>query len=248
MTKPRPLFDGISPEMIEKEKIRKLRTGIRRLNTRKKNDDGYTSSAEDEAIVRSCLADQSPKVREAVIDALVDLNAVTWEDLEVWLFDADEDVRGSARQAIRGPSREEADDERIVTLLERSFKAFPDDWGPDVAMTMMACMSPGAFLELTWQAAERLLDYGNGKIALSLQCGYFESVIQQFNMGPDDRHIRPWVQGSDSKRKNLLLAVAGWLRLREENLVAIASALAGDADAEISDLARRMLAWRAKQA
>lgn len=249
------LFEPIGPELSNDDKIARLTAGFDFYWDPPQdwpegvNYESPELSAEDEATVRGCLTDPSPVVREKAVHVLGTFGPCTWDDLRSWFLDPDKEVRSTVRSDADVPGASgllcHSNLERFIQLLADAWATYPEDGGPDVMMTMGACMKPQSWLEPTWHAAERLLDVGNADINLSLQCGYFESVIQHFGMGPDDPHIRPWIEGEKQNRKWVLLEIANWLRMKEANLCEIVATLAEDADADIAAGAREVLARKA---
>lgn len=251
------LFEPIGPELTDEEKIARLTDGFYCYwgppDDWPEGVDYWSPelSTEDEAIVRGCLTDPSPGVRGKAVYVLGNLGPVTWDDLTAWLLDPSEDVRmttSSHADLSLTPVGQlcDTDRDRCAMLLADSWIAYPEHGGISPTLTMQGMHEDG-WLEPTWRAAERLLDVGNDNITSSLRCGYFEDMVKHFGMGPDDPHIRPWIEGSDKTRKSILLAIASWLQMREDNLCAIVGALVDDADPEIADCAREMLAWKAAQ-
>lgn len=250
------LFEQIGPELSDEEKIARLIGGWNCYWSPPKGwPDGvdYESpelSPEDETIVRSSLADQAADVRKEAASILGSLGPVTWEDLRAWLLDPSKDVRDTARMDAELPGASgrlcNTDRDRCAMLLADSWSAYPTDGGVSVTLRMQGMHEEG-WLEPTWRAAESLLDLGNEDIVSRLRCGYFEDMVKHFGMGPDDPHIRPWIEGSSRTRKDILLAIASWLQMRDDNLCAIVAALRDDPDAEVAQCAREMLAWKAAQ-
>lgn len=251
------LFEPIGPDLTDEEKIARLTDGFYCYRGPPDNwPEGvdYESSelsAEDEAVVRECLTDPSPAVREKSVYVLGNLGPVTWDDVTAWLLDPSEDVRNTAcmhAELSLTPVGQlcDADKDRCAMLLADSWIAWPRAGGVSVTLSMQGMHEEG-WLEPTWRAAERLLGVGNEDITASLRCGYFEDMVKHFRMGPDDPHIRPWIEGDDKTRKHILLAIASWLQMREDNLCAIVAALKDDSDPEIANCARKMLEWKAAQ-
>lgn len=246
------LFQTISVEMSDGEKLARLEAGEKLCQERERAHawepdwHGYTLSSADEEAVRGSLADPAPAVRAKAVYIVGHWGDADWEDFRLWFLDPDKVVREEAMSVLdlsKVPS--DGDKEQFVGLLEASWKAYPEDIGPGISMSIKAtsaeARAKGGWLGLTWRAAERLLDLDNEQITDALVCGYFEDTIRK--MGPDDPHIRPWIEGTDKRRKDVLLGVANWLGLRRDNLRAIVEALANDVDSDIAKSARGVLAF-----
>jgi hypothetical protein len=232
------LFDSNIPNLTELERLAALNAGYEQY-------DEQPLSADDEAIVRACLDDESEAVRMLGAEILLDQGPLTWDDFQSWLASPLQAVREHAVMSATLTTTTAvgelcaSDKERCAALLAESWRQNPDD-STQVDITMLAIDEEG-WLDPTWRAMESLFDQGDDQIKGALTYGYFENAITHFQMGPDDTHIHPWIEGADSARKWVLLEIARWLDLREDFLKNIAAALAEDSDPEIADAAKQML-------
>lgn len=237
-----PLFSKDIPNIAEPDRIAALRAGY----------DAYPEdeplSPEDEAVVRACLDDKSRAVVKLALEILLGQGPVTWEDLQQWLKSPVDDIRSGIVLSATLPETTAAgklcasDKDQCANLLADALMQHPNDT-TQLDIQMLGQNEEG-WLDPTWKAMDRLLDMGDEQLSGRLAYGYFASTIQHFAMGPDDPHIRPWLVGSDSNRKMILLEITRWLNLRDEYLIDIAAALVEDSDEEISTTARQILAER----
>ena len=252
MSNHRQLLNPIESGFTDDEKIAELINGLRRYGNIDEDMDDQELSPKDYEIVKRCLNDPSPSVKEEAITVLTFLGPLTWQDLKNWLQDTDEDVRKTVEGIAALPSTAagqlcRSDKERYTNLIADSWVKYPKD-GYSITLSMLATdENEDGWLEPTWEACEKLWDMGNSDIRLALQCGYFEDVIQHLQMDSKDQHIRPWIEGTDRTKKCLLLEILSWLRIRDENLLDIADALTTDSDPEIACCAQDMANWKRAQ-
>jgi hypothetical protein len=201
--------------------------------------------AQDTAVIREWTKHSSPLVRKVAVEHLSWHGPAGWDDLHAWLLDPDKDVRyavignvsDSYSHAIS--SLYTADKGRAIRLLSEAAERYAD-YSAVTQMRMLAGRDEEAF-ELVWAAGERILACDNIDATTAIVVGFFEDVISDRNMGPDDPHIKSWLGGDDWGRKVALLDIGRYLKLQHGRMREITTVLAGDRNGDIAAMAREVL-------
>lgn len=194
-------------------------------------------------LLRSYTEGEDSDNRRYGIGQLCAYGLVSWEDIEKWVLDADEDVRRRVISAIEGSGAacelRRTDEARAIALLEKTIARYVD-YSASHALLWISQESD-QMLELTWAAADRLQRLENQDIYTAILVGYFEDVITGNNWGPDDPHIRPWIENLDVVGRSTLFNVAWWNGLGDGRLREIMETLARDSDPETASAAKKLL-------
>lgn len=198
--------------------------------------------AEDIEVVRHYIGHEDPGIRAVLVKMLAQEGSITWEDLETWLMDPDINVREEIGFALSmsffsAGSLCRNDKKRCAHLLaasaERYHSLSVEAWS--------LSRDDDEWLDAFWPEIEHLLDSEDWELCNNLTCGYIEDVLKYRNFGPDDPHIKSWIEGESIARKMALLGVARWLGVEDPNLHAITNALTHDSSAEVSDVAKAIM-------
>ena len=199
--------------------------------------------AEDVEVVRSYVGHEDSGIRAVLAKMLAQEGSITWEDLEAWLMDPDINVREETAFALSmsffsAGSLCRTDKKRCAHLLaasaERYHSLSVEAWS--------LSRDDDEWLDAFWPEVERLLDLGDEDLYYNIVCGFLEDVLRYRHFGPDDPHIKPWIESCSVERKMALLGVAGWLGINDPKLHGIADALVHDDSAEVSNTAKAILA------
>lgn len=196
-------------------------------------------------LVRERSKDLDPVRRKPWIEILAEHGPCTWEDLWTWLTDSSPEVRQAVSWKLDTEYRRcgelcASDPARCIDIVGRA-GGCTDDRGTGGALYDLSRKSP-EWLELTWREADRLVDVGGQNLHSGLVVGYFEDVIPAW--GPDDPHIRPWLDGDNVQRKCILLEVASWNGLDDGHLREIVQTLTHDSDDGVREWASNLLSGR----
>lgn len=204
-------------------------------------------SSEDVESAKGHSRNPNPKVRGNWIRYLLENGPCTWDDLQTWTLDPVEEIRWQVLYAM-GNDWDVAgylcssDKTRAINILIEAATRYGD---MQIGITMRELSEKDAqWLEVTWKAADRLLQGATPQLVSALECGYFEHVIPDNNWGSEDPHIRPWVAHGGNWRKLMLLRIAAYQGMNEGRLRDIILSLARDKDQEIASLAQGMLDGR----
>jgi hypothetical protein len=198
-------------------------------------------STEDISLLRDYAKELDPNVRLTAIKILCDeAEDLTWEELEEWALDPDEKIRDWVLFRLSfGGELIESDRSRFMDILVRVKETYE---ASDVGNTFWSLAhNSDDWLDLTWNAAGRLIDLEREQITGSLCAGYVENVLTYLKLGPDDPRVKSWVDGDKSERKFVLLGVVEWLGFGEGRLREITEALSHDTDAEVAEFAKELI-------
>jgi len=202
---------------------------------------------EDVDLLRQFATDTSPDVRAVAVDFLASHGPCTWKDVEDWAQDPDEVVRQNvmsrmdnkfwAAGRLCDKAKEQCSDILVLVIgryvdyaaanLMDSLRKQGDEW-----------------LELTWLAAEEILDLKRPELTLLITCCYLERLIPESEWGPEDLHIREWIEGDDPDRKTTLLKIANYRGIEEGRMADIVDALQSDPNERIASMAQGILHGR----
>jgi hypothetical protein len=199
-------------------------------------------SAHDNTLLHKYAADDSPIIRNAAIETLTGCNKVTGEDVQLWLLDPDEDVRGTASMLIVNYGYTPMDNEGKQWLVEIISKS-ASTYNQMPVETYWLVEHDPEILNLFWDELGKLLDLENKDLTGTLTCGLLEHILGRGLIEYNDPRLQSWITGSSKKRKKALLAVVDWLS-SETRLKTIAEALAEDSDPEIAAEASQILEKR----
>ncbi|HEY3297823.1 MAG TPA: hypothetical protein VGK34_04130 [Armatimonadota bacterium] len=200
----------------------------------------------DEAELQKYSLDEHPSVRKLAIEMLCRTGtSVRWEDLERWVFDPSRTVREAAVVAIlEGQGTNalcESYKRRFTAMLTDAAVQYEDGL---LGLIMRVLAERGAeWRDLTWEYADSLIEKAGPYLFASLVVGYFERVITDNHWGTDDPHIRPWIEGQNKVRKEILLDVAAYLHLIGGKLHEIVEALSKDSNPDIARDAKTILEY-----
>lgn len=189
--------------------------------------------------------------REVVAKARFYNGPCTWEDLKSWLLDECKEVREAIIWDIHtlgdlscGGRLCRSDAKRCIDLIAEAAKAYPEDSTvPAITLNDLADESAD-WLDLTWDAANGLLELNDADVNSALIACYFEHIIPQWR--PDDRHLANWMSGDDPWRQLILLMVVTWQGLDDGHLREITTALTRSKDSQIARQARGVLEGKIK--
>lgn len=199
----------------------------------------------DLQILREYAKHQSPPVRKAAIEYLLYEASITWEDLEAWALDPDEEVRTLVIDDNMGSNNTElgkfcrTDKKRFVDLLARAVEQYEDYTAGRVLRSVSA--EDDELLELVWSAAEYLIGLDDPGVNTIVWVNLVEHIVPDHNWGPDDPHVRRWIESDNPTGKILLLDAADYLHLKGGKWREITEALTHDSDPEIASCARQIL-------
>jgi hypothetical protein len=191
--------------------------------------------------------DQYPDVRAVAVDFLASHGPCSWEDVEAWAKDPDEVVRENVLDRMDNSFWAagklcDKDKERCCDIVVSVIGTYVDY---TAANLMESLRSQGdEWLELTWMAAEDILDLKRPELTLLLTCCYLEHVIPDSEWGPEDMHIREWIEGDDAGRKIILLKIANYRGVDEGRMADLVYALQSDPNEQIAATAEGILAGR----
>jgi len=200
---------------------------------------------EDVEAIWRCAREGGPRTRREAVKLIVDFLPCTWDDLQAWALDPCDGIRDAAVYAIEDDSSQAGrlarqDKARAARLIEEAVSRYRDDHHPVFVMHRPAVEGED-WREPAWDAANRLFDLNDPELSTALVCGFFEHVIPELDWGPEDRHIRPWIEGGDRRRKIALLAVAKFAGAAEGRMPEIVRSLASGPDTEVAALAKSVL-------
>lgn len=243
------LFDGIDLSLPGEQLAEWLKYVLdQRVELDSEDNRIVTICSEEVEQLQKLSREAGPKTRCVVAEFLMYHGPCSWDDLEAWILDSCKDVRERVIGDIQtfgdhtvGGRLCSGDRKRCVDLIARSCEMNPGE--SDMLLTELCFFATGepGWLELTWEAANRLLDIDNTELSTSLVVCYFEHVIPDLGWGPDDPHIRPWIEGEDHRRQIFLLKIAAWCRFEPECLRVIVKALTHSKVKEIRALARGLV-------
>lgn len=192
---------------------------------------------EDLRLLRLYARDPSSQVRAVVVEHMAHYGPCTLDDLELWCQDPDELVRQSVLFLMTSDLRAAGelcskDRHRCVNILVAAMEHYVDYAAANAMGELWE--QDDEWLQLTWTAAESLLDLHNPGVTLMLTCCYYEHVIPNSRWGPDHPNLRRWVEGDDPDRKMALLKIANCWGLDEGHMRDIIEALVGDPDLRIA--------------
>lgn len=245
---PEELFDGIDLTLPDEQLSEWLSYVLEQRVELDSNENRMATIAEQEvALLRRWSREAGPKTRGVAVNFLFWNGPCDWEDLEAWMLDQDREIRGRVfgdlstfGDSTVGGRLCCSDKVHSVAAIAASAERYTDDLQSISALFELTWLSSD-WIDCTWKQADRLLDVDDIDLRTHLVVGYFEDVISEQGWGPDDSHIREWIDGSDGWRQLVLLKVAAWLRLDTEPLRAIAKALTHSRVKEIRPLARGLL-------
>lgn len=244
------LFDRIDLTLPDEQLAERLKHVLeQRVEAADEETRAIPVSNEETELLLKWSREAGRKTRRVAVEFLVDYEGpCLWEDLETWAQDEDQDVR---YPVVSGPMTDSieamivADKARWIGLLSQAAERYPDDYQPAFVLCDLAKQEP-EWLELTWDAAESLLNIGDPELYTMLEVSYFEHVIPDLGLGPDDKHIRRWLSGSDGTRQRILLGIAAYWGLESGKMREIVEALTHTKDKQIASIAEGVLAGRVK--
>lgn len=243
MTEP---FDGIDLSLPDEQLAEWLSFVLDRRSAVDDDDNQVvTLSGQETELLRKWSRAAGPKTRRVAVGFLVDFCPCSWDELETWARDDDQDVRHQVVYGGYGLAREQlrSDKARWICLLSEAAERYPDDYQPSFVLRDLASENLET-LDLTWDAANRLLDTNDAELNTMLYVGYFEHVVPDMGMGPDDRHVEPWIRGSDEKRQRMLLRIAAYWGLDNGRMQEVVEALTRAKVRCVAGLARDVLDGR----
>jgi len=200
-------------------------------------------SPENIAAAREHVHHPDPKIRCRWISFLAQNGPCNWDDIYSWALDPDEDIRWRILYSI-GSTMDAAgylcstDKARCTKILSEAAEKYMD---MQVGITMCELAKiDKEWLELTWQAADELIEHAGQQLRTTMVCGYLEHVVMDNNWGPEDPHIRRWIEGDNLEKKLILLKMATYLGLSTGRMWDIVKALS-DGDEKISPIAHGVL-------
>ncbi|MEI6916121.1 MAG: HEAT repeat domain-containing protein [Armatimonadota bacterium] len=246
MEAPVRFFDKVDPSATPEELACQLKQAsdiFERHVYHESADDDVCLQHEDKEILQTCYRHADPDIRRAVVDVLVhEKGAADWDGLEQWLMDPDENVR---REAVWGVGTgwgwtlndfQEAECRRLVELIERNIVTYAD-----VSAVAFLHDFPSQYpdcFELVWQTAERLLSVDSNDVWSAIVVGYYEDVLTENNLGPDDPHISSWLT---TDKAGVILVVADWMGPEKGRLADILRVLEKSEDWRVTRDARLLL-------
>jgi hypothetical protein len=246
-------FESLKPGMPDKEKIASLKSAWESvLAAADRSGESISLSNEDLDLLRGYAKDRNRAVRNAALDILIEEirsrcedGPVTWEELESWMLDPEEDIRHEAMYAIGSRDSEAyelcwTDRVRCARMIGTALERYID-YSADGTLWALSRYNDEWF-DVCWAEAGRLVDLNQPEITDMLSSGYIGDVIHLKNLGPDDPRIGSWIEGDRQGRKLAILRVARWLALDDGRFREIVEALAKDGDHEIAAKAGELLA------
>jgi hypothetical protein len=196
---------------------------------------------DDLDLLRQFTKDSYPEVRAVAIEFLASHGPCSWLDLEVWAKDPDEVVRQNvlsrmdssfwAAGKLCAKDKEQCSD--IIVSVIGTYVDYA------AANLMDSLRTQGdEWLELTWMAAEDILDLKRPELTLLLTCCYLEKLLPESEWGPEDLHIREWIEGDDADRKIALLKIANYRGIDEGRMADVVDALQSDPNEQIAAMAQ----------
>lgn len=202
---------------------------------------------DDIAAAKDYTNHPDPKIRIRWISFLTENGPCTWDDLQAWTQDPDENIRWQTFYSM-GNKMDAAgylcasDKPRCISILTNAATKYVD---MQIGITMRELVEwDDEWLDLTWQAADRLIDASKHELRTALECGYFEHIVSDSNWGPDDPHILAWIEGDNTKKKMILLRIATYWGVGAGRMRDIVETLSRSTDLEISSLACGILEGR----
>ncbi|MEN6370503.1 MAG: hypothetical protein ABFD64_00665 [Armatimonadota bacterium] len=230
-------FEPVEPKLSADERARLIEESSRRYFDATKDNPDYTLTAEDVELLLAYSKDTDPRIRKTAVSTLLDGAELDWENIENWALDPEKDVREEALSHLMFTVHDEETIEWYVWLLSEIIANYADDQAV-VALSWIASQN-GKWLDLTWQAADKLLDSDDEDVTDLITHGYFENVLRE-SRGPEDPQVAAWIKSGDKRRKNLLLDIVAWLPDYDGHLEKIAAAMINDPDEEIAKKARKL--------
>jgi hypothetical protein len=179
------------------------------------------------------------------MDAVGEHIATSFEDLERWLLDPNEEIRNEAVFTVTtgGPTPlsrlVESDKRRFVSILGMAAELY--EWMPLLFLSQMDY----GWVDVFWDEMGRLLDLGKQHLNSVIICGELESLLCDGKVAPGDAKLSGWINGDSIERKMALLSVVQWFGMREEWQRKITEALANDENEVVSSTARCFLCGKA---
>jgi hypothetical protein len=249
---PEELFDGIDLGLPD-EQLAEWLTYVLDQRVEIDSDDNstVTISLEEIEALQRLSREAGPKTRRVAASFLFSHGPCAWIDLEAWILDASKDVREDIIGDIStfgdhtvGGRLCSSDRKRCIDLIAKSCEIYPEESYLSLTELYFLAGKEPEWLELSWEAANRLLDIGNEELNTALTVCYFEHIIPDQNWGPDDRRVGRWLSGSDSARKQMLLQIAAYQGLDSGKMREIVEALTHAKDKQIASIAEGVLAGR----
>lgn len=245
-------FEPLSPRLSDRERISAIQASWEKvLAAADQAGDLITLSQEDLDVLHKYARDKNRDVSRVAIDILVEEirsrcedGPVTWEELEAWSMDAEDELRHEVMYAIGSRDAEAyelcwTDRPRCARLIGEAVDHYMDH-PADAALWSLSRYNDEWF-DACWAEATRLVDEEDLEIIEMLANGYIEDVLRFKGLGPDDPHIKSWIESDKRGRKLTLLGVTQWLPLDEGRMREIIEALAKDSDEEIAAKAKNLL-------
>jgi len=139
--------------------------------------------------------------RAIAIEEIISSYPVTADEVDAWALDEDPDVRLVVLQSDHFTRLKDEEPERYLSLLVQMAARY-NDYQAGFAMRELA--GNNAWFERVWQAAEELLDRNDINLNTMLICAFFEDVIVDRKMKPDDPHLQRWLDGRDYRRLEIM--------------------------------------------
>lgn len=239
---PKSYYHEIGTSLLESERLHVLEEAD--LRRREDGVGGAPLSESDIEVLYELSRDYDALIRKLAITILSrEASSLTWDDIEGWLLDPDTKVRESAFvAALAEPVTArlcESDKQRFLNIVLKGAQLYDD--GIFAMILRHLSEKNEEWRDLTWETANQLINVGEPFVFASLVTGYFEHVISGNNWGPDDVHLRPWIEGTDTVRKGILLDVGAYLHLIGGKLREIVEALSHDPDEKIAQDAKVIL-------
>lgn len=200
---------------------------------------------EDAEVLWEYSRHENPEVRAIAVSVLLQMRPVDWESLEMWLADPDEPVRQEADFALSVFSMSSGELSFTDKQAYAGLFALHAEHNHSFSIHASYLVQDEEWLDAFWPEVERLLDLDDDQLRLGIECGLLENVLRCGGLGSDDPHIKPWIEGTNTRRKMALLAVADWFSMIEKektNLYDIAFLLSQDSNEEVSNKAKAILA------
>lgn len=245
-------FEPLSPRMADKERVAAIKAAWERvLNAADQSGDIVTLSKDDLYLLRRYAKDKNRAVASAALEVLIEEirsrcedGPISWEELEAWGLDPEDDVRHEVMYAIGSRDAEAyelcwTDRPRCARLIGEAVDHYMDH-PADAALWSLSRYNDEWF-DACWAEATRLVDEADPEIIEMLSNGFVEDVIKIKGAGPDDPRIKSWIESDKQGRKLALLGVTQWLPLNEGRLREIVEALANDNDEKIASTAKQLI-------
>lgn len=215
------------------------------------SEDGVFLPQADLELLFDLSEDKNKAVSNAALNILIEeirarceYGPLTWDDLEVWTMNEEEDIRHEAIFAVGTENATakdmcEKDKPRCTALLGSAVEEYLDHSAD--AMFWSLSRNSNDWLDATWSEVGRLLDLNRSEITEMLTSGYLEDLLTLKSMGIGDNRINSWVNSDKTYRKLALLTTAGNIGLTTGKVLSIVEALSKDKDEQISDAAKALL-------